>query len=66
MSNAMILLSSATWAIRAQRLLEQRGIRSYIIKSAGAGGCGYGLKIRGDIGAAINYLKAADIRFKEI
>jgi len=69
MNNATILLSSITWAIRAQKLLELRGIRSYIKKTAaGCGSCGYGLTIRADedVEAVADYLRAADIRIKEV
>ncbi|HHY53093.1 MAG TPA: DUF3343 domain-containing protein [Clostridiales bacterium] len=65
MGNATILISSVTAAMRAQRLLEQRGIRSYIRKIANhpkLGGCGYGLEIAGDLTSALYLLQAANIR----
>jgi hypothetical protein len=58
-------MSSVTSALRAQKLLEQRGIRSYIRKIANhpkLGGCGYGLELLGDLNAALCLLQAAGIR----
>ncbi len=65
MANPTILMSSVTSALRAQKLLEQRGTRSYIRKIANnqkLGGCGYGLEIQGDVNTALNLLWAAGIR----
>lgn len=72
MGNPTILLGSLTWAIRAQKLLEQRGIRSNIKKISGSrgqggqGGCGYGLELFGNLGLALNHLQAANIHIVEV
>jgi hypothetical protein len=63
-----IRLTSVTYAIRAQKLLEQRGIRSHIKKlsqSIGVHGCGYGLSINSDLSQAIQILSSAGIRIVE-
>ena len=44
----IIRLTSVTYAIRAQKLLERQGMRSYIKKLASnmsEHGCGYGLEV---------------------
>lgn len=69
MNRHVIRLTSVTYAIRAQKLLEQRGIRSYIRKltqSLGVYGCGYGLEIAGDLDSAVRIIEAAGIRIVEI
>lgn len=58
-----------TYAIRAQKLLEQRGIRSYVkklVKSLHIHGCGYGLEIIGDLPSAIQIITDAGIRIVEV
>lgn len=69
MNRPMIRLTSVTYAIRAQKLLERQGIRSYIkrlTKSTQVQGCGYGLEIVGNLDMAVNTIRAADIRIIEI
>jgi len=65
----IIRLSSVTYSIRAQKLLEQHGIKSYIkklTKGLHLGGCGYGLEIIGDVAGAADILRCADIRVIDI
>jgi hypothetical protein len=65
----VIRLSSVTYAIRGQKLLEQRGIRCNMRKlSRGMNvkGCGYGLDIYGDVHAAVDILRMAGIRILEV
>lgn len=48
MQKAIIRLSSVTYAIRAQKMLEQRGIRATVKKisrSMQVSGCGYGIEV---------------------
>lgn len=70
MQKAIIRLSSVTYAIRAQKLLEQNGIRSVIKKLANSlqvTGCGYGLEINApDLDTATRIITAAAIRILEI
>lgn len=69
LSKHIIRLTSVTYAIRAQKLLEQRGIRAYIkklVKSLSIHGCGYGLEISGDLNTVIQILSSAGIRIVEV
>lgn len=69
LARAIIRLSSVTYSIRAQKLLEQRGIKSYIRKLARGmqvSGCGYGLEVFGDVHTAVQILQTADIRVLEV
>jgi hypothetical protein len=64
----IIRLTSVTYAIRAQKLLERRGIRSHIKKlsqSLHVSGCGYGLSVSGDLHAVAQILTSAGIRIVE-
>lgn len=48
MQKSIIRLTSVTYAIRAQKLLEQQGIRGVVKKFAHSlqvDGCGYGIEI---------------------
>jgi len=68
-SPGVIRLSSVTYAIRAQKLLEQQGIRSYVKRvtsTTQANGCGYGLEINGNLEAAQRIITASGIRIVEI
>ena len=67
MEYQIIRLSSVTYAIRAQKMLERNGIKSFIRKHAASqisGGCGYGVEVRGDIRAARGILQNAGISIK--
>jgi len=69
MLESTILLSSVTWAIRAQKLLDARGILSDIRKITahrGLNGCGYALKVRGGGIAARDILRSAGIPVVDI
>lgn len=69
MGKHVIRLTSVTYAIRAQKLLEQRGIRSYIKKltrSLSVHGCGYGVEIVGDLSVAVEIISTAGIRIVEV
>ena len=65
----MIRLSSVTYAIRAQKLLERQRIKSYIRKlsrSSQTEGCGHGLEVYGDLSAVLGILAAAGIRVLDV
>lgn len=65
----IIRLTSVTYAVRAQKLLEQRGIRSHIKKIAkdlSIHGCGYGLELADNVNEAVQLLGAAGIRMIEV
>lgn len=69
MHRHVIRLTSVTYAIRAQKLLEQHGIRSYVKKltnSMSVHGCGYGLEIIGDPDTAVQIIESAGIRIVEV
>lgn len=70
MQKSIIRLTSVTYAIRAQKMLEQQGIRSTIkriTKSLQVSGCGYGIEINPiDTNSAKSILDAAGIRIVEI
>jgi len=65
MNRNVIRLSSVTYAIRANKMLYERGIRNHIKKFAenmNINGCGYGIEISGDVEAAKRILENAGIR----
>lgn len=69
MNKYVIRLTSVTYAIRAQKLLEQRGFRVYLKKLTSgfsAHGCGYGIVITGDINLANQIISAAGITILEV
>ena len=69
MNRYVIRLTSVTYAIRAQKLLEQRGIRAHVRKlekSMSIHGCGYGLEIRQNPEDAVRIISAAGIRVVEV
>ncbi len=60
-----IILSSVTYAMKAQRLLNSAGVNCNIVKSDGVRavkGCGYGVQIYGDINGAADILRKNGIR----
>jgi hypothetical protein len=63
---AIIRLSSVTYAIRAQKLLEANGIKSYVRKRHGGKqtyGCGYSVEVHADaLYTAQDIIRAAGIR----
>ena len=70
MNKSILRLASVTYAIRAQKILEQRGIRSgikKILQGQTPGGCGYGLELDGaHLQAAQQELSSAGIRILEL
>lgn len=69
MSKHIIRLTSVTYAIRAQKLLEQRGFRAHVkklVKSLSVHGCGYGVEFSGDPDAALRIIESAGIRIVEV
>ena len=66
MQKTVIRLTSVTYAVRAQKLLERHGISSTIRKFARSlhvNGCGYGIEVNQiDLYAAAGILDAAGIR----
>lgn len=65
----IIRLTSVTYAIRAQKVLEQHGIRSHVrklVKNLQVSGCGYGLEVVGDIHLAARLISEAGIRIVEV
>jgi len=69
MNSGTILFNSITWAIRAQKLLGGRGIKSTISKISKTGsakGCGYGLTVQGDLQNALRILNLDNIRYIDV
>ena len=69
MHTSILKFNSVTYAIRAQKILERGGIRSYMKKitnTTSNRGCGHGLKITTDAGAALQLLAEEDIRVAEV
>jgi len=65
MNGGIVLFSSITWAIRAQKLLAAQGIESSIRKISKTGknkDCAYGLDVKSDFEYALRILKSSDIR----
>lgn len=65
----IVLFGSLTWAMRAQKILEQHGARSAIKKIAHnpkLGGCGYGLELSGSLPEALHTLRAHKIPIIDI
>lgn len=69
MGRPIIRLTSVTYAIRAQKLLEQQGTRCImkkLAKNLNINGCGYGLEIYGNAQVASQIITDAGIRVVEI
>lgn len=70
MQKVLVRLTSVTYAIRAQKLLERHGIRSLVKKvshSLQVSGCGYSLEINAiNLDAAQAILNSEGIRIVEI
>jgi len=69
MSSGTIILSSITWAIRAQKLLEKEGIPTEIRKISKVGklrGCGYGLTVNDDLQTALRLLDEGKIKYIDV
>ena len=66
MERVRLTLSSVTYAMKAQKLLERNGLHTSVQKaplSPGSKGCGYALTVRmGEERAAKNLLARAGIR----
>ena len=61
----VIIVSSVTYAMKGQSALSKHGISSALTRAEGVRsvkGCGYGLRIYGDIGEAALILKRSGIR----
>lgn len=69
MNRHIIRLTSVTYAMRAQKLLEQQGYRVWVkklAKNAQVHGCGYGVELTGDLQHAVQILNLAGIRIVEV
>lgn len=61
----VIIVSSVTYAVKAQKLLSEQGITATLTRADGVRsvkGCGYGLRIHGDLNSAAIVLKRSGIR----
>lgn len=69
MAQSLIVLSSITYAYKAQKILEQMWIKSNVIRTPRAysnQGCGYSLLIRGDLSEAVTALNKEGIRILKV
>ncbi len=70
MQKAILRLTSVTYAIRAQRLMEQRGIQAIVRKSTRSlhvRGCGYGIEVSlAYVDIALEILNKFGIRVLEV
>ena len=69
MNGGTILFNSITWAIRAQKLLEEQGMRTDIRKISKVGvnkGCAYGLDVPKDLQKAVRILKEQGVRMVDV
>lgn len=61
----IISLTSVTYALKAQKILEQNSIKTHLSKTTEykfKQGCGYILKIHGNLEKAVNILKSNNIK----
>lgn len=69
LSYSVIKLTSVTYAVRAQKVLQQHGIKSYVKKQSSnmqSGGCSYGIEVRGDANTAAYLIRNAGIKVVSI
>ncbi len=69
MNDHVIRLTSVTYAIRAQKLLDKHGFYSTVKKlpvGKNTQGCGYGIKVSGNLNTILNMLSSAGIRVLEV
>lgn len=67
--NHMLVVRSITYAMKGQQMLLRYGITSYVERLANPNreqGCGYGLRVRGDVNLALNILSSVGIPAAEI
>ena len=69
MAQNILVLSSITYAYKAQKILEQAWIRSSVIRTPeglSGKGCSYSLAVRGDLDRAAELLREHGIRILKI
>lgn len=69
MAQSLIVLSSITYAYKAQKMLDQMWIKSTVIRTPrpySNKGCGYSLLIRDSLSEAVTALKEAGIRILDV
>ncbi len=62
---SVLVVRSVTSAMRGQKLLESSGISAYVQRNSNQG-CGYGIRISGDVSKAAGILAGAGIKVVEI
>lgn len=68
-NDTVLVVRSVTNAIKGQKILENNGIGAYVQRNTSPTsrqGCGYGLKIEGNLQTAVNLLTAAGVKVVEI
>lgn len=69
MAQSLIVLSSITYAYKAQKMLDQLWIKSTVIRTPrpySNKGCGYSLLVRGNFSEAVAALKREGIRILDV
>ena len=67
--NSILVVRSITYAMKGQKLLESKGISEYVERNPfpnSSEGCGYGLRVQGDVSRAVSILEAAGVKISEI
>ena len=65
--NSILVVRSIT--MKGQKLLESNGISAYVERNPfpnSREGCGYGLRVQGDVSRAVSILEAAGVKISEI
>lgn len=68
-SKQCIMLSSITYAMRGKELLAHYGIKAFMEKTpseVSGCGCGYSLRVKGDVDRAVTILKGAGIEVRKV
>ena len=69
MGKPIIIVSSITYALKGQKVLSSQGIVSYIERSTPSmskRGCGYGLRVNGDVNRARGILEQAGVHVRNV
>ena len=67
--SGVLVVRSITYAMKGQKLLERYGYSAYIERLPHPNsrqGCGYGIKVFGNVGAAQQILTASGIQVAEV
>lgn len=69
MAQSLIVLSSITYAYKAQKILDQMWLKSTVIRTPrpySNKGCGYSLLVRGSLSEVVTALRREGIRILDV